>query len=151
MSESSWKCSKCGHVNTGKVGGVTSFGGSFSSDMERLRRAAEKAQTVCESCGAYRTSADEEHSEKPSAPPKMEACKKCGQLIKGSDWTCPHCGNTQWNNYIVWVVITLIPLGVAVFTSSWIRWVGAVVGLFFLCLTIYYFVNELKARKKFKK
>jgi hypothetical protein len=60
MSES-WKCPKCGEINTGKVGGMM-FGGSFSSDMTRMKEAAEKAQKICASCGADRTSASQETS-----------------------------------------------------------------------------------------
>ncbi len=46
--DSSWKCPKCGYLNSGKVGGVILDPGSFSEDISQLAKAAR----ICSSCGA---------------------------------------------------------------------------------------------------
>jgi len=80
----------------------------------------------------------------------MEPCKRCGQL-RESGWTCPHCGYTQWENIIFHGVLSLICLGVAVFTSDCIRWGAAAVGLLFLVVAIREVVTALKTPKTYKK
>jgi len=53
MSEE-WKCRKCGHLNTGRVTGMSY--GSWSDFVATAQAAAAKAQIRCASCGADRIS-----------------------------------------------------------------------------------------------
>jgi len=42
----------------------------------------------------------------------MEECGKCDEVKKKSDWTCPHCGHTEWG-----IIVSLGIFGLA--------WIGA--------------------------
>jgi ribosomal protein S27AE len=43
-------------------------------------------------------------------------CPKCGALIRGQDWTCTHCGHTQWGPIIMVMVVGGVCLATPFFT-----------------------------------
>ena len=111
MSES-WKCPKCGYINTGNVGGM-SFGSSFASDMARMTEAAENAQKICASCGADRTSASQQLRETKNLQAKTTIQQPRGVVWK--IFTNPKTWEKWWggvlqkvdpnwqeNGYLIW-------------------------------------------------
>jgi hypothetical protein len=77
------------------------------------------------------------HISSQPATPVMGICEGCGQSINTSDLTCSHCGYTRWGVIITNAIFALICFYVAMlFTSTILRWGGAVLGLFLLLFTI---------------
>ena len=71
---------------------------------------------------------------------EMEICKRCGRTINTStrlDYTCPHCGHTQWGIVIGMGVFSMACMGTAIFmganisASFWrqiVMWGGGILG-----------------------
>jgi hypothetical protein len=66
---------------------------------------------------------------------QTQACRKCGQAIKATDWTCPHCGHTRWGLIAaMWLLSLLFLAGAFLLLPgrsdlACIRWVVLFVGL----------------------
>jgi tetratricopeptide (TPR) repeat protein len=115
------------------------------------RKASEWLARIDKETGLAPRRATPLASPETKAASKMETCKGCGQLIKSTDWTCPHCGYTQWQMIIVSGIISLICLIVAVFTSDCIRWGAAAMGALVFYVTIDQVVKAIKTPKTYKK
>ena len=100
----------------------------------------------------------------PEAAPKAvpeardETCKTCGQAIKASDWTCPHCGHTRWTLIALLGAASLACLGSALYAAlptvemgpaEYACWgIGGLGGAILLLVTVSEIVTALKARRK---
>ncbi len=71
-----------------------------------------------------------------------ETCSKCGMETKASDFTCPHCGHTQWEVIAFMGAISLGMIGFVVIriikelASGWLFWGAVIIGLIILAVTI---------------
>lgn len=120
MSQPLDRCPKCGVLLSGVRCEACKYIGGKTEFINNNHRCPKCNSTVHIPGLAY-TSA-------PKPAPKMEPCKRCGIPIQQSDWTCPHCGYTQWNMIIGMGVMTIVLLAVAYFTSDCIRWGAGVAG-----------------------
>lgn len=87
-----------------------------------------------------------------SAAPAMQTCKGCRRSIKSSDWTCPHCGYTQWGSIVGMGIFSLFCLS-AILWGSQIEqplctWGGGIVGAVCLLITISAVVTALKTPRR---
>lgn len=85
---------------------------------------------------------------------KTEKCDKCGRKKAASDWTCPHCGHTEWGTIAIVGVFGLLLLVAGLvagptFDSEVVRnlttWGGVIVGGFFLLLTASEIITGLRS------
>ena len=104
----------------------------------------------CPKCGAaVRTGGASRQS-----APAQEKCKGCGKLIKPSDWTCPHCGHTQWGMIVGLGIFALLCIGLSVLAfrrenwSDLVGWLAGILGAICLLVTIGETVTGLKTAKR---
>lgn len=91
---------------------------------------------------------------------EIRTCGKCGRsrdTSNSSDWTCPHCGYTQWGIIAIYGVFSLLSLGAAIFWGPMIKgsslrfivkWGGGIVGAIVLLAVIYWVISALKTAKE---
>ena len=119
------KCQTCGFI-----GSETDFAGDRCPKCRSVVRVSRQKPT--------------------SAAPKMETCKGCGRSIKSSDWTCPHCGHTQWGYIVGPGLFSLLCLSVIYWNleAPICTWGGVILGALCLFVTISEVVTALKTPKR---
>lgn len=135
MSQPLDRCPKCGVLLSGVRCEACKYVGGKTEFINNHHR--------CPKCNS--TVRIPGSSSAPKAAPKTEACKRCGTLIQTSDWTCPHCGYTQWGMIVGAGVIAIVLLAVAYFTSDCVRWGAGVAGAILLLTVVSSVYTGIKA------
>jgi tetratricopeptide (TPR) repeat protein len=81
---------------------------------------------------------------------EQEACKNCGETKDKGDWTCPHCGYTEWGPIVVSGILGGLLCTAAIF---WIeptfgKIIGGILGIAFVLSTFKAIWVALKAVRK---
>ena len=154
VTRSTRKCPHCGVLLSGiRCRGCGFVGGEGDFPNHRCPKCG-KAVSIGSS-GSPRAG-----SASSSSQGKLEPCKGCGKKIPENEWTCPHCGYTQWGMIRGMALFGLFCLIGAGASLHWIEggfwrvvlgWGGLILGLFVLAGTSYEAVKGKQARKKFGK
>jgi len=166
MSRPYGMCPKCRqHITLTKAGACPNCGAQLQAfTCARCGHVAPSPDSSgrCRKCGAPAAlpAAMRDKATPKATPetPNVETCKKCGQVIKGTDWTCPHCGHTQWGMIAVLGFVALACLGSALYaalptteigSAKYACWgIGGLGGAILLLVAIGGIVTAMKARKK---
>lgn len=103
-------------------------------DNKMVRDNLKEAEKIAKEIGA----------EMPAAP-TIARCPECERMMPNSEYTCPHCGGTQWTSLTVHMILTGVLMAVcliaAVLVESWWRWllltVGVCAGIGLLTLVVH--------------
>jgi ribosomal protein L37E len=72
------------------------------------------------------------------APTSRTKCRKCGQAMENA-WACAQCGYKEWGAFWFLLVVAVVLILFAVFTSVWapIRWLAGTLGVLgvVVCIT----------------